>query len=563
MMFQVFDQRIGRALLATAIGASGVACSDRSHEVSGTEVAQLSGERGLDYAWSRPSSPQDLRAAGYTFVVRYLSYDTTGKNLTANEAQGLLAAGIDIVSNWEWGANDALQGYSTGRTQAQQAQALAAGCGMPPGRPIYFSVDFDVAEAQQAAINDYFDGVASVLGIDGVGAYGGYYAIQRLFDAGKIRWGWQTYAWSGGQWEPRAQLRQIQNDVTVAGAAGDIDQSVADDFGQWGPGAPSSPPPPPPSASAEGSQAFLYPNQQHYLNNDGHGNLRHHWWDATSGRTTDTWGTGIAGQPVTFVDGTSQHIFARGSGSGSLEHWFWDPAGGAGHNTWAPSGLAGDPAAIVIGDYQDVWAVDNGNNLRHWYWGPQTNGVQPGTWGAGVVGRPTVFLYGNGEQHAFAQGTTGTLEHWWWTANTGVLHDTWGSGLAGDPASLAVGEFQDVWAVDGAGNLQQWYWGPNTGGVKQVTWSSGPAVVGRPGVMLAGAQQHAFVRGTGGTLEHWWWDPQGGIHHDTWGSGIVGDPTAEIINDQQHVWALDAAGHAQHWYWDPATNMISQDDWGL
>jgi hypothetical protein len=75
-------------------------------------------ERGIDYAWSRPSSSQALRAAGYTFVARYLSYDTTGKNLSPGEAQQLFAAGIDVVANWEWGADDALQGFATARTRS-------------------------------------------------------------------------------------------------------------------------------------------------------------------------------------------------------------------------------------------------------------------------------------------------------------------------------------------------------------------------------------------------------------------------------------------------------------
>src|SRR5262249_50303723 len=59
------------------------------------------------------------------------------------------------------------------------------------------------------------------------------------FDAGKISFGWQTFAWSAGRWEPRAQLRQVRNGVTIAGGACDIDQSQADDFGQWG--APANP----------------------------------------------------------------------------------------------------------------------------------------------------------------------------------------------------------------------------------------------------------------------------------------------------------------------------------
>jgi len=546
--------------VAALVTATSMACSGTGSRGEGPVAhahANLAGALGVDYAWSRPSSPQDLRAAGYTFVARYLSYDTTGKNLTAAEAQSLFSAGIDVVANWEWDATDALDGYSTGVNDATEAQALAQACGMPGDRPIYFSVDFDATPQQQSAIDSYFDGVASVIGLSRVGAYGGYYVIQRLFDDGKIKWGWQTYAWSGGQWDSRAQLWQIQNGATVAGASCDIDQAEADDFGQWGPGAPTSGA----SQPAEGSQAFLYPDQQHYVTNDGNGNLRHLWWDGNVGAVqSDTWGGGIAGRPVTFVTGgVEQHAFARGA-SGTLEHWYWDQADGLQHDTWAgPSSLAGDPAALVIGDFQDAWGVDSGGSVQHWYWGPNTNGVQQDTWGSGATGRPSVMLYGS-DQHVFARGTAGTLEHWWWSAGTGISHDTWGSGIASDPAALAIGEFQDVWAVDGGGSVQHWYWGPSTNGVQQDTWGSG--AVGRPSVMLAGPQQHVFARGTGGTLEHWWWDPSNGISHDTWGSGIVGDPTALMIDAQQHVWAQDAAGHTQHWYWDPSTNAIAHDDWG-
>jgi hypothetical protein len=522
------------------------------HEDAHTSIgADLAAERGLDYAWSRPSSPAALKAAGYSFVARYLSYDTSGKNLTAGEARDLFAAGIDVVSNWEWGAQDALNGYQTGVDEAQKALQLANDCGMPADRPIYFSVDFDASPDQQAAIDSYFDGVASVLGVDRTGAYAGYYVVQRLFDHGKIKWGWQTYAWSGGQWDPRAQLRQIQNGVTVAGADSDIDTSVANDFGQWGPNAPAAATPP------EGSQAFLYPNQQHFFTVAG-SDLRHSYYDgATQQIAHDTWGNGVTGKPVTIVADNAQHVFAQGTG-GTLEHYFWDPNGGLNHNTWG-TGIAGDPAAIVIGDYQDAWAVDGGGALQHWYWGPDTNGVAHDTWATGVAGRPTAFLYGP-DQHVFARGTGGTLEHTWWTAADGLHHDVWGNGVAGDPASLRINEFQDVWATDAGGNLQHWWWGPATNGVQHDTWGSG--VTGRPSVMVAGTQQHAFVRGTGGTLEHFYWDPTAGLQHDTWGSGIAGDPTAILIGSQQHVWAADAAGLIQHWYWEPATDTITHDSWG-
>jgi hypothetical protein len=207
---------------------------------------------GVDYAWARPS-PAHLKSEGYTFAARYLSYDKTGKNLSAAEASSLRAAGIDIVANWEWGADDALDGYQRGVEHAKEAEAQAIAAGMPAGRPIYFSVDFDATSGEQAAIDAYMDGVASVIGRSRTGAYGGYYVIKRLFDHGKITWGWQTYAWSGGQWDSRAQLRQIQNGIE--GGQLDKDMAVAADFGQWGAsGGGQNPPPSPPPASGCGVQ---------------------------------------------------------------------------------------------------------------------------------------------------------------------------------------------------------------------------------------------------------------------------------------------------------------------
>lgn len=200
--------------------------------------------RGVDYSWDRPS-PAALWAAGYRFVVRYLSHVTTGKNLTAAEAQQLHAAGLATVSNWENTAGDARNGYGQGVADAQAAAQQHVACGGPATRPIYFSVDYDAPDsapgssdpaAKLGPVAAYFRGVASVVGWERTGAYGGYWTINRLFDAGLIRWGWQTVAWSAGRWDGRAQLRQIATEVTVAGAACDIDESGVSDFGQWGVG---------------------------------------------------------------------------------------------------------------------------------------------------------------------------------------------------------------------------------------------------------------------------------------------------------------------------------------
>lgn len=202
---------------------------------------------GVDEAWARAPIPV-LNAAGYHFVCRYLSYDTSGKNLTAAEAQALTAGGESIVSNWEYAQGAALNGRAQGVKDATEAARQHAADGGPADRPIYFSVDVNVQDyapelpndpvngrAKLGAIADYFDGVISVLGLPRTGAYGGYWLIKRLFDANLITWGWQTYAWSGSPtlWDSRAQLRQIHNGVLVGGADVDQDEAETVDFGQW------------------------------------------------------------------------------------------------------------------------------------------------------------------------------------------------------------------------------------------------------------------------------------------------------------------------------------------
>jgi hypothetical protein len=195
-----------------------VACGAPSHqdaeEIGSTDSALVTAT-GVDYSFARPS-PGGLYAEGYTFAARYFSHDAS-KDVSKAEADALWAAKVDVISNWEATAQGALNGHAQGVADAQAADAQATAAGMPAGRPIYFSIDFDASPAQQAALNAYFDGVASVIGVARTGAYAGYYVVQRLFDAGKIKWAWQTYAWSGGQWEARAQLRQVLNGVTAAG----------------------------------------------------------------------------------------------------------------------------------------------------------------------------------------------------------------------------------------------------------------------------------------------------------------------------------------------------------
>ncbi len=232
--------RAGLAIVASIAPMVGCSGGSPGERVGSTRQAYTP-TYGVDYSFARPS-PASIRAAGFTFAARYLSY-TPGKDLSLGEANSLIAAGVSVVANWEATSDAALNGYSQGASDAASAQSEAAACGQPSGRPIYFSVDFDASSGDQAAINDYFDGVASVIGRDRTGAYGGYDVISALFDAGKISWGWQTYAWSYGQWDSRAQFRQILNGIDDDEE--DEDEAVVADFGQW-------PAPAPPIAPLRG-----------------------------------------------------------------------------------------------------------------------------------------------------------------------------------------------------------------------------------------------------------------------------------------------------------------------
>jgi hypothetical protein len=200
--------------------------------------------RGIDYSFQHPSSPQAIKMAGYSFIVRYMypSSQIPGtKNLTHVEAINAINAGLVIVSNYESWESEALDGFNAGISDARAANAQHLACGGDPRAPIYFSVDFDTNPSQYPQIDQYFKGVASVLTLGRTGGYGEYELIKHLFDRGLIwldpkiakGWGWQTYAWSAGAYDERCALAQDQNGIIVGGAQVDLDTAHTPYFGQW------------------------------------------------------------------------------------------------------------------------------------------------------------------------------------------------------------------------------------------------------------------------------------------------------------------------------------------
>lgn len=165
-------------------------------------------DRVVDYSFARPD-PAAIKAAGYVGVMRYLSWSnpqSDGKILSIGEKDALEAAGLTVGLVWEYYAARASEGQAAGVADATEALRQSDALGHHGA--IYFAVDYDAPESDQAGIDAYFWAAATIIGFSRLGAYAGYWPLKRLFDAGLITFGWQTSAWSGGNWESRSHLRQ-------------------------------------------------------------------------------------------------------------------------------------------------------------------------------------------------------------------------------------------------------------------------------------------------------------------------------------------------------------------
>ena len=184
---------------------------------------------GFDY--TERIDPAALKAAGCRVVFRYTTRLDWPKSLQRAEAAELLAAGIPIVCNFESTADRMKGGAAAGRADAIEVLQHLATLGAPADVKVWFSADWDVQLAEVAAVLAYLQAAAAVLGSKGrVGLYGGLRAVAAAANAGFA--GWQTVAWSGGRWDPRAVARQTGQQQYVGGVQVDVNE--IEDFGALG-----------------------------------------------------------------------------------------------------------------------------------------------------------------------------------------------------------------------------------------------------------------------------------------------------------------------------------------
>jgi hypothetical protein len=186
---------------------------------------------GIDFAYGRPS-PALLKQAGMSFVCRYYSPEES-KDLSRSEAEDYSQAGISIVTVWESAASAYLGGHAAGVADAKAAERCRDEIKQPLHSPIFFAVDAELQPEHETLAKGYFTGLCDVLERDRVGVYGGLATVELAYRTGLAGYLWQTLAWSGGEWYVHAMLRQITDNVTVAGISADVVVGLAADFGQW------------------------------------------------------------------------------------------------------------------------------------------------------------------------------------------------------------------------------------------------------------------------------------------------------------------------------------------
>ncbi|MGW9587510.1 glycoside hydrolase domain-containing protein [Microbacterium sp. NPDC055455] len=188
---------------------------------------------GVDYSFARPDIPtmknRGIRLAGrYLWAPKYTD-GRTNKGIDRPEYDTLKANGIMPFFIYEEDGKELRGGFDAGVRVAKAAEGFLGKLGLA-GFPVYFNVDYDAPAADMPGILEALKGIASVIGLERTGLYAGFGPVKAAFDAGLIRWGFQTYAWSGGRWDSRAQLQQWSNGQW--GGTIDFTRAVAPQFGQ-------------------------------------------------------------------------------------------------------------------------------------------------------------------------------------------------------------------------------------------------------------------------------------------------------------------------------------------
>jgi hypothetical protein len=185
----------------------------------------------------------DIKAAGALGSIRYVSERRhgaawmLGNPLQMSEARDLYAAGLNIVSNYQFGKQDTadwLGGQAAGIKHAKRGWEIHTAAGGPATAPIYVSIDDNPTyEQYRERIVPYLRAWESVIDPQLVGIYANSRTIEWALQDGVGRWFWQ-HNWGSprGYVHPEAHLHQFEIDArTVAGVGVDLNNILKADYG--------------------------------------------------------------------------------------------------------------------------------------------------------------------------------------------------------------------------------------------------------------------------------------------------------------------------------------------
>ncbi|MFI5777949.1 DUF1906 domain-containing protein [Nocardia sp. NPDC051570] len=236
------DPMSRRTLFGCAAGAALAAGVSALAPAATAERARLG--TLLDYAGGVPAA-EAIRDDGHAGVIRYVSDRRpgaewmAGKPLRANEVEALHAAGLSIVSCYQFGKGptaDWRGGLEAGKHHADRALQLHHEAGGPDGVPIYAAIDDNPTAAEFGSmIAPYLLGWQSVAGKETVGVYANSPTIDWVSAAGLSSWFWQhNWGTPKGYVHPSAQLHQFEIDKsTLDGISVDLNAILAPQYGQW------------------------------------------------------------------------------------------------------------------------------------------------------------------------------------------------------------------------------------------------------------------------------------------------------------------------------------------
>lgn len=208
---------------------------------------------GIDFSAAQIDGSA-IKAAGYEAVVAYLSdarpsapWMKAVKPLTKAYAEKLKAAGVEIVSNYQYGKtgdstpSDWRGGYEAGKAHAKKAFANHFAAGGTGWRPCYAPCDDNpTADEIDTLVLPFIKGWAEVWGKEWTGIYCNRPTWERLKAKGApVTWLWQ-HRWDGqGGLPPHPDAAMYQTRIDkdqVAGVGVDVNVLLKDDYGQWSKG---------------------------------------------------------------------------------------------------------------------------------------------------------------------------------------------------------------------------------------------------------------------------------------------------------------------------------------